>query len=84
MNRYPWHEAPKWATCAATDGNGRRYWYEQQPYGCVGGWLSVGGRFEEIEDRDNNWFDTLEQRPPQMDTDWPDAVERVPPLEMSA
>jgi len=30
-NKYPWEWAPKWAEWAATDEDGRAYWYEEKP-----------------------------------------------------
>lgn len=30
-NWYPWHLAPHWARFAATDADGKRYWYESEP-----------------------------------------------------
>ena len=59
-SRYPWHEAPEWARYAATDEDGKRWWYEEEPYLEDFDWVESEGNVSEIE---NDWENSLEERP---------------------
>lgn len=59
-HRYPWHEAPEWATCAATDQEGNAYWYGYRPAAPIF-WpkcLKIPGKFDTTD-----WQNSLEIRP---------------------
>lgn len=64
MTRYDWSKAPEWAQWAATDEDGRGYWYEHQPFIVGRRWLPVG-RAARIDGNVDyyNWRDSLECRP---------------------
>lgn len=67
---YPWHEAPEWAQRAATDANGRAYWYAEMPRRERNMWMRVVASeclligeddFERAEC--HNWHNSLRARP---------------------
>ncbi len=86
MSRYDWSKAPKWAAAGATDANGRAYWYETKPILAYGQWVNAVGRLAQMDSDEPKWDKSLEMRPAEIDSQWPDAVERpsIPPLEWSA
>lgn len=59
-HRYPWHEAPDWATCAATDENGDAYWFGARLYtrAYTGDYEQIPGQFDATD-----WRESLEMRP---------------------
>jgi len=67
QTKYPWHTAPDWAMWAATDEDGSRCWFEDEPYieyGCA--WMSEHGNFDFFETAENktiDWDNSLEKRP---------------------
>ena len=67
---YDWSKAPDWAQWAATDSNGRAFWYRRKPDICVVGecwqYTSMCERAVETHPavlRCVDWKDSLEQRP---------------------
>lgn len=63
-HRYPWESAPSWAVCAATDADGKRYWYDQIVHTGNKCWdENGGGRVERIEEPIPDWKESLELRP---------------------
>lgn len=68
MKRYPWYEAPPWATHAATDRVGWAYWYSRQPMPHPAGFWEVEGQFKALRIHNppplqGDWRDSLEARP---------------------
>jgi hypothetical protein len=71
MFNYPWDVAPTWAQYAATDLNGRPYWFEQEPVRAAETWdkarpthrcmyiHELGYRHERV----SNWKESLQRRP---------------------
>jgi hypothetical protein len=66
-SRYPWHEAPEWATCAAVDSDTYGIWYaDERPEPNDRQWISdyrlarIG--FRMLRDGED-WRTTLEMRP---------------------
>ena len=69
QSRYPWKDAPEWATCGAVDSNDIGYFHELKPTVDNSDWSewSSRGRVQEIMSemlRDGeDWRDTLEMKP---------------------
>jgi hypothetical protein len=72
QTKYDWSKAPDWAQWAATDYDGRSYFYETKPFPhSVGEWDRFSGhggldRIWLIRDSGevcNTWKDSLEARP---------------------
>lgn len=63
QSRYPWHIAPLWAQYAATDFDGVRRWFEDEPFCMVGRWYVNTGECETIEDLMFDYRDSLQARP---------------------
>lgn len=65
--KYPWHKAPEFATCAATNADGSRYWHQAIPVIDGEGWWSHGASLSfglmVFREPDINWRDSLEMRP---------------------
>jgi hypothetical protein len=57
-----WSTAPDFANYAATDKNGRCFWYEEKPELRIDCWVPAGGDYEECTTV-MDWRDTLEERP---------------------
>lgn len=70
--RYNWEEFPEWANYATTDSGGYLFvWSHKPKMGYLyPGWLFAIGNFRFIKkcDPDENWRDSLEQRPSLDDT----------------
>ena len=64
---YDWNTAPVWAKWAATDRNGKAYWFEKKPSAIsgFGYWLSNKCiyRFFAYLLPSEKWENTLEKRP---------------------
>jgi hypothetical protein len=60
--KYPWHEAPEWAEWAATDSDGEKTWFEEEPFLVKGVWMVITGECLSFEIP--NHKDSLESRPP--------------------
>jgi hypothetical protein len=65
-SRYPWNDAPEWATCAAVDSDTYGIWYAERPEPNDRQWISDGRLarigFKMLRDGED-WRDTLEMRP---------------------
>lgn len=63
-SRYPWHEAPDWAMWAATDSDGYKAFYENEPNGHSYSWSRNGGNVFSIpSDGVEEWRKSIEKRP---------------------
>jgi hypothetical protein len=60
---YPWHLAPKWAKYAATDYDGKRWFFEKKPHCNNFEWRISGGKYAEICNPFDGFAETLEERP---------------------
>ena len=63
---YPWSDAPDWAQWAATDENGRAYWFEKKPITVDFVWTNYGGQYGQLKNynySENNWTKSLQKRP---------------------
>jgi hypothetical protein len=64
--RYPWHEAPEWATCGAIDANGYGIWYAERPEPHDLQWIANNRAAmiwcKMLRDGED-WRDTLEMKP---------------------
>lgn len=68
QTQYPWHEAPAWATHAATDRDGSPMWYDRQPHQHIAGFWDCEGAFKALRIRtpkplNGDWRDSLEEKP---------------------
>lgn len=62
--RYPWDEAPEWAMWAATDADGCKVFYENEPTEGLYEWSHNGGDLCQIKHNAYpTWRDSLEKRP---------------------
>ena len=65
-SRYPWHEAPEWATCAAVDSDSYGIWYAKRPAPNDMLWITDGRLamigFRMLRDGED-WRTTLEMKP---------------------
>jgi hypothetical protein len=68
--RYNWDEFPEWANYATTDADGDLFVWSHKPKIGFAGWRFAIGSFWFIKkcDADENWRDSLEQRPSLDDT----------------
>ena len=64
MSKPSWSDpsCPPWANYAATDKNGRCFWYEEKPELRIDCWVPAGGDYEECTTV-MDWRETLEERP---------------------
>jgi hypothetical protein len=61
QSRYPWHKAPKWAKFAATDRDGKMWWFEKRPELYNAEWLHCN--VEQIYLECPDFAESLESRP---------------------
>lgn len=65
MSKPDWKDAPDWANYLSREPGGEWYWSETKPkVHCDGFWETEIGRWECANpDWENDWYETLEERP---------------------
>ena len=63
MSCYDWSKFPEWVNYVATDDDGEIWGYEHEPTRKAHLWTSSSGRAERIEEKPNDWKNSLEERP---------------------
>ena len=60
---YPWEQAPDWANWAATDEDGRRWWYEYEPHTGDSCLYALSGKEELIDMPSYDFSQSKQSRP---------------------
>ena len=79
---YDWSTAPVWANWAATDANGKAYWYSNEPnlYLSLSMWRPNRGCLNNFGQKINvQWHKSLEKRPTDKDREDAAIIELVFP-----